>query len=189
MQEWSCRECHSLDCQELVLKYDSLCLALMDHVETIYVLKRPGLDQFLITMGKTFEVVIFTAGTKDYADPLLNKLDTNGTISHRLFRDSCLERPDGSFVKNLSLLGRDLDNVIIVDDDYRCYRRQPENAIPIATFGELDTKDQELMDLSPALLSLSRSTNLLQSLQMFRLKLMRQHIMCHAKNMKAIKLR
>ena len=37
---------------------------------------RPNCRAFLAAMSPLFEVVVFTAGTKDYADDVLNKLDS-----------------------------------------------------------------------------------------------------------------
>lgn len=48
---------------------------------------RPGADSFLTLMSLHFEVVIFTAGTEDYADWALSFLDSaSASISHRLYR-------------------------------------------------------------------------------------------------------
>ena len=48
---------------------------------------RPGADSFLSLMAKHFEVVIFTAGTEDYADWALGFMESaSKTISHRLYR-------------------------------------------------------------------------------------------------------
>ncbi|GJT42776.1 carboxy-terminal domain RNA polymerase II polypeptide A small phosphatase 1-like protein [Tanacetum coccineum] len=47
-------------------------------------------------------------------------LDPKGLISHRLYRDSC-KSFQRKLVKDLSGLGRDLNNVVIVDDDPKCY--------------------------------------------------------------------
>ena len=48
--------------------------------------ERPGVSEFLVKMKTFFEIVIFTAAKKDYADRIINKLDNNGLISHRLYR-------------------------------------------------------------------------------------------------------
>ena len=80
----------------------------------VYVLKRPGVDEFLQKCYKAFEVVVFTASLSNYADPLLDILDPNRQISFRLFRESC-SYSNGSYIKDLTKLGRDLKNVIIVD--------------------------------------------------------------------------
>ncbi|KAG5235115.1 carboxy-terminal domain RNA polymerase II polypeptide small phosphatase [Salix suchowensis] len=64
-----------------------------------YVLKRPGVDAFLEALGAKYEVVVFTAGLKEYASLVLDRIDTKGMISHRLYRDSCKEI-DGKYPKN-----------------------------------------------------------------------------------------
>ncbi|KAF8409118.1 hypothetical protein HHK36_005191 [Tetracentron sinense] len=107
-----------------------------------YVLKRPGIDELLEVISKKFEIVVFTAGLKEYASLVLDKLDPEGLISHRLYRDSC-KQMDGKFVKDLSELGRDLKQVVIIDDNPNAYSFQPENALPVRPFID-DLEDQEL---------------------------------------------
>ncbi|ETO07277.1 SCP-like phosphatase [Reticulomyxa filosa] len=58
-------------------------------VHRVYVLKRPYVDEFLLECSKSYELVIFTASLSKYADPLLDQLDKQRIISHRLFRESC----------------------------------------------------------------------------------------------------
>ncbi|TYG97437.1 hypothetical protein ES288_A10G038700v1 [Gossypium darwinii] len=110
-----------------------------------YVSKRPGVDFFLEEISKKHEVVVFTAGLKQYASQVLDKLDPKGLISHRLYRDSCKEL-NGKFVKDLSEMGRDLGRIVIVDDNPNAYSLQPENAVPIRPFVE-DSHDRELEKL------------------------------------------
>ncbi|KAJ3438307.1 scp1-like small phosphatase 4-related [Anaeramoeba flamelloides] len=101
----------------------------------IYVQKRPYLSTFLERCSQLFEVVVFTAGLKEYADIILDKLDPNNElISHRLYRDSCKEAEQHTYVKDLSLLGRDLNRTLIIDDLPSSYSLQPQNAIPIKRF-------------------------------------------------------
>lgn len=38
----------------------------------VFVLKRPGVDEFLERMAKTYEVIVFTASLPQYANPLLD---------------------------------------------------------------------------------------------------------------------
>ncbi|EOY27906.1 hypothetical protein QUC31_012739 [Theobroma cacao] len=119
------------------------------HIEgqfmNFYVLKRPGVDRFLEEISKKYEVVVFTAGLKQYASQVLDKLDPKGLISYRLYRDSC-KQVEGKFVKDLSEMGRDLGKVVIVDDNPNAYSLQPENAVPIRPFVE-DGEDRELEKL------------------------------------------
>ena len=110
---------------------------------TVYVHKRPGVDEFLKAAAKLFEVVIFTASVQPYADALVDLLDPSGELCHhRLFRGSCVWWKS-SYVKDLSLLGRDLSKSIIVDNSPLSYAFQPENALPILSFYE-DRSDVEL---------------------------------------------
>ena len=96
----------------------------------IYVLQRPGLKNFLKELNKLYEIVIYTATLSLYANSLLDKSDTETYISHRLFREHCTVYKK-MIIKDLSKLGRDLKNVIIVDNCPTSYLLQPENAIPI----------------------------------------------------------
>ena len=85
------------------------------------------------------QIVIYTASLSKYADPLLDKLDVNKVIDKRLFRENCVFH-DGHFVKDLSLLNRELSQTIIVDNSPMSYKFHPENAIDCASFiGERDT--------------------------------------------------
>jgi carboxy-terminal domain RNA polymerase II polypeptide A small phosphatase len=66
---------------------------------------------------------------------VIDQLDPTGAIiKHRLYRDSCREMEPGRFVKDLSLTGRALDQVVIVDDNPNAYTLQPDNAIPVKPF-------------------------------------------------------
>ena len=83
-------------------------------VITIFVRVRPGVDRFLSRMAELYELVIYTASLGKYADPLLDRIDPRNHVTYRLFRESCtISR--GSYIKDLSRLGRDLRSVIIID--------------------------------------------------------------------------
>lgn len=119
----------------------------------LYVRKRPGVDKFLAKLSALFELVTWTASGPKFASPMLDKLDPNGFIVHRLFTEACTQTPKGP-VKDLNLLGRSLSKVIIIDNTPRSYELQPDNAIPIETWYE-DPTDCGLEDLLPILIPLS----------------------------------
>jgi len=126
-----------------------------DQIHQVYVLKRPGVDQFLEQMGKKFEVVIFTASLSKYADPVLDLLDIHKVIRSRLFREACCNHK-GNYVKDLSKLGRELSKTTIIDNSAASYLFHPQNAIPVTTWFD-DMNDTELLDLIPFLLELEKS--------------------------------
>jgi len=116
----------------------------------VYVQKRPGVDHFLEEMGSKFEVVVFTASLDKYANPVLDILDPKGFIKVRLFREACVQHY-GNYVKDLSLLGRRIEDTLIIDNSPFSYMFQPDNAIPITSWFN-DKTDRELYDLIPFLL-------------------------------------
>ena len=128
-------------CQFTIL---TLCISpqIEDVVHFVYVIKRPGVDEFLVEMAKHYELVIYTASLNKYADPLLDLLDPKRVIRTRLFRESCVYY-QGSYVKDLSLLNRDLSETIIIDNSPNSYMFHPENAIDCSSFID-DPRDREL---------------------------------------------
>ncbi|EMR11200.1 hypothetical protein PNEG_00792 [Pneumocystis murina B123] len=115
----------------------------------VYVIKRPGVDSFMKRMGELFEIVVFTASLSKYADPVLDMLDIHHVVKHRLFRESCFNH-QGNYVKNLSQLGRELKNVLIIDNSPASYVFHPTHAVPISSWFN-DSHDTELLDLIPFL--------------------------------------
>lgn len=118
-------------------------------VHQVYVVKRPGVDEFLKAVGDKFEIVVFTASLAKYADPVLNFLDIYHVVHYRLFRESC-HNHKGNYVKDLSRIGRDLKSTIIVDNSPSSYMFHPENAFPIDSWFD-DENDRELLTLLPLL--------------------------------------
>ncbi|KAI9853102.1 MAG: hypothetical protein M1838_001603 [Thelocarpon superellum] len=115
----------------------------------VYVIKRPGVDQFMKRVGELYEVVVFTASVSKYGDPLLDQLDIHHVVHHRLFRESCYNH-QGNYVKDLSQIGRDLRQTIIIDNSPTSYIFHPQHAVPISSWFS-DAHDNELLDLIPVL--------------------------------------
>ncbi|KEF56929.1 uncharacterized protein A1O9_07119 [Exophiala aquamarina CBS 119918] len=115
----------------------------------VYVIKRPGVDAFMKRVGELYEVVVFTASVSKYGDPLLDQLDIHHVVHHRLFRESCYNH-QGNYVKDLSQVGRDLKETIIIDNSPTSYIFHPQHAVPISSWFS-DAHDNELLDLIPVL--------------------------------------
>lgn len=99
---------------------------------TAYVHLRPGAKELIRCLAAHYELVLFTVSTKPYCDAILKHLDPDGLISHRLHRKHCKLLPGGGCVKDISRLGRDLDQCVAVDDRPECYPHTRENVLPIS---------------------------------------------------------
>ena len=120
---------------------------------TIYVLKRPYVDEFLSEISPFFEIIFFTASISEYASPVMDQLDKEQLTYGRKFRQDCLFN-HGLYLKDLRNIGKNLKDVIIIDNNPVSYALNQENGIPILTWYE-DLNDKELINLIPLLKYLS----------------------------------
>lgn len=132
-------------------------------VHQVYVLKRPHVDTYLERMGEMYECVLFTASLAKYADPVSDLLDPTGVFTSRLFRESCVFHR-GNYVKDLNLIGRDLNKVIIIDNSPASYIFHPSNAVPVISWFD-DPTDTELLDILPFLEAIAESEDVYTVLQ------------------------
>ncbi|KAL2337334.1 hypothetical protein Fmac_011780 [Flemingia macrophylla] len=117
---------------------------------TVYVRKRPFLQEFLEKVSEMFEIIIFTASKRVYAEKLLDVLDPdNKFFSQRIYRESCTWI-DNHCVKDLTILGVDLKKVFIIDNTPEVFRFQVNNGIPIKSWFD-DRTDSALISLLPFL--------------------------------------
>lgn len=118
-----------------------------------YVRKRPYLDEFLRTTAQWYDIAIYTASQRTYADPLISTLDRHRVIQRRLFRDHCA-LVNGNYVKDLTRIQPNLSDVLIVDNSPAAYQMNPANALPIAAWYS-DPDDEQLLGILPLLHALS----------------------------------
>jgi RNA polymerase II subunit A small phosphatase-like protein len=98
--------------------------------ETLSIKKRPFLDQFLQYCLEHFNVEIFTASARPYAEAVLKKL------YHKKFwkRLYCREYCELDGTKDLSKISKDMRRTILIDDSSFVFRKQPQNGILIESF-------------------------------------------------------
>ena len=139
----------------LVLDLDETLVHYIEEKDRHYVQVRPFAEYFLSEMGKYFELVIFTSAEEEYANIVLEEIDKNKVITHKLYRRH-VEYSDGFCLKDLNKIGRDLKKVCIIDNDKNNFKLQMENGIEIKEFlGEQD--DNELDLLGDLLMSIIES--------------------------------
>lgn len=115
---------------------------------TSQIIIRPYALEIINALKPKAEIIVFTASEQDYAQPILNYLDPKGTLFDAcFFRPSCLQAPDGRYVKDLRIFGnRDLKDMVLIDNSAFSYGAQIENGIPCIPFFH-DKRDTELKDL------------------------------------------
>ncbi|KAH9892404.1 NLI interacting factor-like phosphatase-domain-containing protein [Xylariomycetidae sp. FL2044] len=120
------------------------------HPILYYVHKRPHCDEFLRKICKWFNLVVFTASVQEYADPVIDWLESERKFfTGRFYRQHCTFR-HGAFIKDLSSIEPDLSKVMILDNSPLSYMFHQDNAIPIQGWIS-DPTDNDLLHLVPLL--------------------------------------
>lgn len=173
------KKCLVLDVDETLVhssyqppaRYDlHLKLRVQGNLCNVYVAYRPFVREFIRFVAPLFECVIFTASVSIYCDPLMDSLDNTGSLGRlRLFREHC-SYVQGSHVKDLNLLGRDLNDVVIIDNSPIAYLFQQRNAIPILSWFS-DERDEELMKLLPVLAEIAKADSVYDILDPYNARL------------------
>ena len=116
---------------------------------------RPYLDSFLQKVREKYEIIVFTSGTKDYADPLEDAIEQEENyFDARLYRQHTVVYGK-DIVKDISRIGRPLDKICIVENMPQNYRLQKENGILIKSFYGDDIYDTALVSLGDILIKIS----------------------------------
>ena len=137
----------------LILDLDETLVHYVENGSESHLNVRPGCSEFLIEMSQYYELVIFTAALQDYADWAIDIIDSQKSITHRLYRQHTI--PTGSvFVKDLSRLGRDLSRVIIADNVADNFRLQSGNGLFMKSWFE-DGEDTCLSETGSLLKSIA----------------------------------
>eukprot|EP01059_Diplonema_ambulator_P014129 TRINITY_DN24987_c0_g1_i1.p1 TRINITY_DN24987_c0_g1~~TRINITY_DN24987_c0_g1_i1.p1 ORF type:complete len:311 (+),score=51.30 TRINITY_DN24987_c0_g1_i1:44-934(+) len=95
---------------------------------------RPHLDLLFGLLKDHCETVVWTAGIKAYAQCIIKNIDPSGVIEHCIYRHKKWFSGRPGYQKDLKMLGRNMDNVLIVENTPDCVRGNPENGIVVQDY-------------------------------------------------------
>ena len=84
----------------------------------MYVKLRPYLLETLEKLKESFELILFTAGSAEYAEVILSTFNGQDYFDHILSREHCIKvHKNNVLIKDMSLLlnGRDIKDILIID--------------------------------------------------------------------------
>ena len=107
---------------------------------------RPHLFDFLHEIQNYFDIGIFTASSKGYADTIINYIDPSHTIfNFILYRDACIPIQNSIYIKDLRIIRNyEPSNVILLDNSLYSFINQPKNGMLVYSF-YWDEKDDQLI--------------------------------------------
>jgi len=118
-----------------------------------YFLLRPGVIHLIKKLYHFFEIDIFTAAIKRYADNIVDKLDPNDEyINYRFYREHCIYEGTKT-VKKLVRMGRELNKIIFVDNIKYNAKYNMDNLYHVSSWKD-DVYDEEMIKLQDLLIEI-----------------------------------
>ena len=118
---------------------------------------RPYLDYFLKEVSKFYNLVLYTASYREYAEKILNKIDSKSEyIQNVLARENCTKY-NNNFIKDFRLIANQTfakEDMILLDNKMISFAYDLYQGVPILPYYN-DPLDTELRDIVPFLISLS----------------------------------
>ena len=113
------------------------------------IILRPYLYEFLQRMKKIYELILFSLGTSEYVNPIVDLIEKKEKyFQYRLFRQHGRIYKN-VYIKDLNQLGRDLKKIIIIDNMPQSFKLNKNNGICIKGFyGDINNDNNTLKNLS-----------------------------------------
>ena len=104
---------------------------------------RKNLNFFLKSISKHFNIILFTASYKEYADVIIDHIDPEKTIfKKRFYKESCINLDDNINIKDLNIFNDiNLKRSIILDNNIYSFCNNLNNGILINSFFEGEDDD------------------------------------------------
>ena len=114
--------------------------------KTNTIILRNGLFSFLSTIKPFFELILFSIDSQDFSEPIINMIENDKKyFDYKFYKDHCVLYKN-NLIKDVTLIGRDLSKIIIVDNNETCFELNTENGIKISSFYG-DNNDNKLFEL------------------------------------------
>ena len=113
---------------------------------------RNGLFSFLAMIKPYYELISFSSDSNDITSSILNEIESQKKYFDYNFNREHSILYENYLVKDISLIGRDITKVIIVDDDENCFKLNKENGIKIGEFNGNNKNDNVLFELKKILI-------------------------------------
>ena len=95
---------------------------------------RTGLFSFLSMIKPYYELISFSSEPDNITKSIIKEIESKGKIfDYNFGREHCILY-ENTLVKDISLIGRDVKNIIIVDYDENSFKLNVENGIKISKF-------------------------------------------------------
>lgn len=142
-----------LDLDETLIHSDLACkwsvhdyYIKLDDGSMIPLNERPFLYDFLDFCIEEYDLVLYTASCKEYADPIIDHIEKERKyFKLRLYREHCISYSN-FYIKDLSIFNRPLKDVIIIDNNIFSFSHYLSNGILISSFYN-DSNDLDLISL------------------------------------------
>jgi TFIIF-interacting CTD phosphatase-like protein len=123
-----------------------------NNIEKGIIKLRNGLFSFLSMIKPYYELISFSCEPREVTDPILKEIESEKKYfdyklnrEHAFLYDNCL-------IKDISLIGRDISKIIVIDDDENSFKLNKENGIKITPFNSDTKSDNVLFELKKILI-------------------------------------
>jgi len=122
---------------------------------------RPGAQELMRSLAGKAEVILWTAGEKNYAQNAVRSFDTLSAVRQILVRDHRWTKGFSGGTKDLRRLGRDTSRTLIIENTAECVKANTDAAILVPDYNAKGS-DSALRDLMPILTGLLQSGRTVQ---------------------------
>ena len=114
--------------------------------------------KFLKEVSEVFELIVYSTEPEEVVARVLSQIDPEKKyVKHALNRQHCIQRDNGSFIKDLRIINnRDKEKMVVIDSNVFSNMEHLKNMIYISSFNNCGKKgDTELLEVLKFLLVLN----------------------------------